>query len=319
MKDLKDKIFELIKESDTIALFAHESPDGDAVGSVMAFYEFLIAMNKSVDIIMDDIPSVFSWINNIDKAMPSSNREYDLGIALDCANKGRIGQKDNVFDRCKKKINIDHHYTNTDYGDINYVVPSAPACSQIVYYLFKDLSVAITFDMAVAIMTGVITDTGGFANDNVNKETFLLTANLLDKGIDFYGIYNKVFSRKSIPQTLLIKMALDRLEILHDGKIAFTYITKEDMDNVSAKLGDHEGLVELGRNIEGVEVSIFLREDDGYKISLRSNGNVRVNDIAAVFGGGGHVVAAGAKVNNMSFKETKEALINETIKAIVQK
>ena len=315
---MKSSIFNLIKDSKSILLLTHESPDGDALGSVMAFYEFLIAMNKSVDIIMDDIPSVFSWVNNIDKVISSSNKEYDLGIVLDCANKSRIGQKNNVFDKCRKTINIDHHYTNTDYGNINYVVPSAPACCQIVYYLFKDLGIAINFDMAVAIMIGIITDTGGFANDNVNKETFLLTANLIDKGIDFYGIYNKVFSRKSLSNVKLTKMALDRLEILHDGKIAFTYITKEDMDNVGAKTGDHEGLVEIGRNIDGVEVSIFLREDNGYKISLRSNGNARVNDIAAVFGGGGHVVAAGAKVDNMSFKETKEALINETIKVIKQ-
>ena len=317
MKKMKDSILSLIKESESIALFTHENPDGDAIGSVMAFYEFLIVMNKSVDIVMDNIPPVFSFISNLDKAICKSDKKYDLAIVLDCANKERIGQTDNIFDRCKKKINIDHHYTNTDYGDINYVVPNAPACCQIVYYLFKDLNIPISLEMGEAIMTGVITDTSGFRNDNVDKDTFALAANMRDKGIDVYKIYNRTLCRKSMPQVALMRMALDRLEILHDGKIAFTYLSKEDMDNVGAKLGDHEGLVDIGRNIEGVEVSIFLREDDGYKVSLRSNGSARVNEIAAAFGGGGHVMAAGAKIN-MPFKETKEALIRETIKVMEQ-
>ena len=119
----------------------------------------------------------------------------------------------------------------------------------------------------------------------------------------------------TLPQMILKKIALERLELLRDGKIAFTYITKEDMVNAKALLGDHEGLVDLVKDIIGVEVSIFMREDDGYKISLRSNGKINVREIAEVFGGGGHMMAAGLKINK-SLEKVKQDIINETIKVV---
>ena len=125
----------------------------------------------------------------------------------------------------------------------------------------------------------------------------------------------KYLTRKSMAQIKLMKIVIDRLEFFLDGKIAFSYMTKEDMENVCAKMGDHEGLVNIGRNIEGVEASVFIREDDGYKVSLRSNGLVDVNVIASKFGGGGHPMAAGIKFNS-NFKETKDNIINEIIKEL---
>jgi len=308
-------IFELINKSDSIVILTHENPDGDAVGSSMAFYNLLKDMNKTVDIVMSKIPSVFSYIKNIDMIQEDTDKEYDLAIILDCASKERICQKSNIFARCRKSICIDHHISNGLYGDINFVDGKSPACCQVVYYLFKDFGVNISLEIAECLMTGILTDTNGFKNDNVNKETFLLTAELFDLGIDFHGLYNKILCKKSTSQHILQKMALERLELFSDGKIAFSYISEEDMANCNAKIGDHEGLVELGRDIIGVEISIFIREDDGYRVSFRSNGKIDVNKIAAVFGGGGHKMAAGAKIN-ASFKETKEMLINETKKVL---
>ena len=114
-----------------------------------------------------------------------------------------------------------------------------------------------------------------------------------------------------------MKIALDRLEFLYDGKIAFTYILKDDFAKVGAKAGDHEGIVDIGRSIEGVEVSVFVRENDGFTVSLRSTGKYDVNEIANSFGGGGHKMAAGGQLN-MSFEETKEIIIN-AIKSVLEK
>ena len=137
-----------------------------------------------------------------------------------------------------------------------------------------------------------------------------MAAELVDIGVDIHKIYYLVLSKKSMAQYLLMKMTLDRLELTCDGKIAFSYISEEDMANVGAKMGDHEGLVDLGRNVGGVEVSVFMREcGDVYRISLRSNGLIDVNKIAKKFGGGGHMMAAGIKTTG-SFKETKEAIID---------
>lgn len=312
---MKKEIFDIINKSNTIALFGHKSPDGDAIGSVLAFYDMLSNINKEVDMIMTDVPPLFSYLKHIDKIKETSQKEYDLAIVLDCANRERIGQNNDVFSNCRTSVAIDHHITNTEFCDINYIEPDAPACCQVIYYLFKEMNMNITNDMGYAIATGLLTDTGGYRNNNVNNKTFLMSADLIELGIDIHQIYYDVLCKKTVAQQELIKMACDRLEYFCDGKIAFSYISAEDMENIGAKFGDHEGLVDIGRNVEGVVVSVFLREDNGYKVSFRSNGEINVNEIAAIFGGGGHLMAAGAKIN-LSFKETKDAVIKEITKAI---
>ena len=143
-----------------------------------------------------------------------------------------------------------------------------------------------------------------------------MAAELIDAGINIHEIYYLVLSKRTMAQYLLMKMTLDRLEMFCDGKIAFSYISEEDMANVGAKMGDHEGLVDLGRNIGGVEASIFMREcSDCYRVSLRSNGLVDVNKVAQQFGGGGHKMAAGIRFNG-NFKETKDALIDAITKEL---
>lgn len=315
---MKSKIWETIKESNSIILLTHENPDGDAIGSMMAFYHMLSSINKSVDMVVLEVPEAYMHLDSINKIVDKSDKNYDLAIVVDCANRERIGQSNCEFEHCKKTIGIDHHASNTNFCDINYVEDNTSACAQVIYYLFKEWNVKITKKIGECLTTGLITDTTGFRNNNVDKNSFLMAAEMLDLGVDLHNIYYMVLSKKTMPQYLLVKMTLDRLELYDDGKIAFSYISREDLENVGAKYGDHEGLVDLGRNIGGVEVSIFMREDDGYRVSFRSNGKICVDGIAAKFGGGGHKMAAGAKVN-MSFKETKDMLINETMKEISKK
>ena len=312
---MSNKIIDLINSSKNIVLLAHESPDGDAIGSVLSFYSFLKSINKNVDMIFPKIPNNFLNIDDIKYAVIDSNKEYDLGIIVDCANKKRIGQVSDVIDRCNKTINIDHHVSNTKYADVNYIKGEISACCQVIYYLFKEWNINVDRNIATYLMMGLLTDTNGFMNNDVDKDTFLMAAEIKEMGIDINSIYMNYLARKSMAQIKLMKIVIDRLEFFLDGKIAFSYMTKEDIENVSAKMGDHEGLVNIGRNIEGVEVSVFIREDDGYKVSLRSNGIVDVNVIASKFGGGGHPMAAGIKFNS-NFKETKDNIINEIIKEL---
>lgn len=308
-----NNIIDLIKESDSILLMTHEQPDGDAIGSVMAFYYLLKDMNKTVDKLLLEAPHSFNYLTSINNTVDKDN--YDLGIIVDCSSKERIGQGNNEIDKCKKTIVIDHHISNTYYGDINHVEVNTSSCCQIIYYLFKSWKIKFTKEIAEVLILGMLTDTSGFANDNVDKKTFMMVAELLDTGVDFHKIYYNILSKKNKAQYLLTRLVFSRLELICDGKIAFSYITKKDLDDVGALNGDHEGLVDIGRNIEGVEVSIFVREDDGFRVSFRSNGNVLVNNIAAKFGGGGHNMAAGAKING-SLEETKKMLIEETIKEL---
>ena len=310
-----NNILDVIHVSNNILLLTHENPDGDAVGSVMALYLVLKDMKKNVEFIILDIPPLFSFLPSIDNVINKSGKKYDLAIVLDCSSKERIAISNNEFDRCKQSIVIDHHISNTSYGTINYVKHDVSSCSQVLYSLFKNWNITFTKEIAECLLTGVLTDTNGYGNIDVDKNTFLMTAELLDTGVDFNYLYYTVISKKNMAQYLLTKITMDRLEFFENGKIAFSYITNEDFIKVGANIGDHEGLVNIGRNIAGVEVSIFVRENDYYYISFRSNGKTFVNNIASKFGGGGHPNASGARVKG-DFLEIKNKLINETIKEL---
>ena len=312
---MEQKIKKMIDDSDSILLLTHENPDGDAIGSVMAFFHYLKKYGKNVDIVMPEYPEIFNFIENINSVVDSSSKIYDLGIVCDCANKNRIGQLNEEINNCKNIINVDHHKSNTMFGNINYVMGEEPACCQVIYHLFKYLNTEIDIKMGIDLMTGLLTDTNGFRNNAVNEETFLMAAELYNKGVDIYYLYKKILTMRNTAQFELMKIVMNRLEFFGNGKIAFSYITKDDMFLVGAKLGDHEGLVDIGRSISGVEVSIFVREDNGYKVSLRSNDKVDVSLIANIFGGGGHTMAAGCKIDE-EFNVVKDKLIKAVEKVI---
>ena len=197
------------------------------------------------------------------------------------------------------------------FADYNFVNPMAPACCQILVTVLEALGIEIDKEIGTCLLTGIITDTGGFKYSGVTSETFEFAAELLNKGVNVSNIYKKVLQTLSKPSFELRRRAMNRLEFLEEGKIAFTYITLKDEEETMAGSNSHDGIVEMGRDIEGVEISIFLREkEDGYKISLRSNEYVNVSDICLMFSGGGHIRAAGGSVN-LPFEQAKQKVIDE--------
>lgn len=293
-----DQILKCIKKSKNIVIVTHENPDGDAVGSSLAMYHVLKGLKKNVDIIIPEYAKCFNELPGIDEVIKESDKVYDLAISLDVATDKLLNVWVKYFREADQRIVIDHHSTNTMFGDINYVDLSAPACAQVVYMLIKHYRWKITPEIGTCIMAGIITDTGGFQYSGVSRDTFNIAAELLDAGVNISKVYKKVFDTKTKSSFELRRIALDRMEFLEDDKIAFTYITNEDERKVNAGVGDYEGIVSEGRSIEGVEVSIFLHElkDGEFKISLRSNSYVNVSDVCIMFGGGGHIRAAGAKM-----------------------
>lgn len=312
-----NQINNIINESNSILLLTHIRPDGDAVGSVFAFYHYLKSLNKDVEIIIEDAPELFDFVNDFEKINKLSRDSYDLGIVVDCASLDRVGQLDNRLAYCKSTLCIDHHISNGNYCDINYVEGEVSSCCQVIYYLFKELNIALNNDIALDLATGMLTDTNGFRNDNVNSETFNMAADLVKYDINFHKIYEITLFNKSYAKHNLMKIALERLEFLCDGKIAFSYLLKDDFSKVGAKVGDHEGIVDIGRSIDGVEVSVFVRENDGFTISLRSTGKYDVNEVAKIFGGGGHKMSAGGQIDG-NLEETKETVIN-AVKQVIFK
>ena len=314
-----DEIIDEIKQANTIVVLTHETPDGDAIGSSLGVKLALEKIGKMVDVIITECPRMYDYLPKFTEIKKNSDIEkYDLAISVDCADLKRLDKKE-YFENALKTIVIDHHGSNNMYGDLNYVNPAAPACSEIILAILTYFKFDIDIDIGTCLMTGIITDTGGLQYPATTADTFEYTAELLRKGVNISEIYKRTLHTKTRANFELGKRVIERLELLEDGKIAFSYITLKDLNDVNAEEGDHEGLVNIGREIENVEISIFIRqknEQDEYKISMRSNSDkINVSDICMIFGGGGHPRAAGAVIKGdvQTIKEKLLAVINKMI------
>lgn len=311
-----DEILVEIKNAENIVIMAHEAPDGDAIGSSLAMCLATRNMGKNSYVLMKDIPENFSYLPGREFVITESEIEtFDLAIVLDCPNIKRVCPEFiPYFENAKVKVEIDHHNKNDMFGDYNIVNHVSPATAQILVSSFEYLGIEITKDIGICLLTGVITDTNGFRNSNVTVECFDFASWALGKGINLSKIYKQSMLTMTKEKFEAEKLAMNRLEFFADGKIAFTYMTIADGVELGLKAGDRDGIVEIGKSIEGVEVSIFLYEKEkGYKASLRSNEYVNVSEICLMFGGGGHIKAAGANLN-MPLEEGKKAIIAEVTK-----
>ena len=308
-----DNIKEEINNANSIVILTHEMPDGDAIGSSLAMYNGLKSLNKNVDVIISDASKTYNFLAGYEDIKTVGEDSYDLAIALDCGDVKRLNGYSEYFENAKTTIEIDHHAVNTMFADFNFVNPTAPACAQILITVLKQLDIEITKEIGECLLTGIITDTGGFKYQGVSTETFEFAAELLDRGVNVSNVYKKVLQTISRTKFELRKKAMERLEFLEDGKIAFTYIKSEDETGLNAEPDAHEGIVEMGRDVEGVEISIFLRESkekDLFKVSLRSNEYANVADICLMFNGGGHARAAGGSIR-LPLEEAKQKIIEE--------
>lgn len=311
-----DEILEEIKKANTIVLLTHETPDGDAIGSSLGLKNALEKIGKKSDLIMTSYARTFEFLPKSDEIKSESDIEkYDLAISLDCATLKRLDKKE-YFEQAKKTIVIDHHGSNNMYGDINYVNPVAPACSEILLAMLLYYNIEVDSKIGTCLMTGIVTDTGGFQYQSTTADTFEYAAEMLRKGVNISDICTKTLQTKTVANFELQKRVMDRLELLENGKVAFSYINQKDMKEVKAEEGDHEGLVNIGRSVEGVEVSIFIRQKDNeniYKVSMRSSSYVNVSDVCLMFGGGGHPRAAGAQIQG-DINQVKDKILKEVRK-----
>ena len=308
-----DEIVKEIKQADNIVILTHESPDGDAIGSSLAVKLMLQELDKQADVIIPEYPRMFGFLPSANEIKEESDiKNYDLAISVDCGNFKRLA-KNEYFENAKKTIVIDHHGSNNMYGDLNYVNPASPACCERLISMAEYFGVKITKEIGTCIMTGIITDTGGFRYNGITPDTFEYTAELIRIGVDIPDIYKRTMGTKTRANFELMKRIMNRMELLEDGKVSFTYMTSQDELEVNAESGDHDGLVNIAKDIEGVQVAIFVRQKDNedvYKVSLRSEDGINVSDICLLFGGGGHARAAGALIKG-TLEEVKEKLMKE--------
>ena len=292
-------ILEEVKNAKTIGISGHVRPDGDCIGSCMGLYLYLkkVCPGARVQVMIEKPADIFSCISDIEEInsdFEPITEEFDVYIALD-AEKSRLGDAEKFFDRAKKKINIDHHISNAEgSGDINYIVPGASSTSELIYQVITDKS-EIDVQIAKALYIGIIHDTGVFQYSNTSPETLRIAAELIAYGFDFPEIIDKTFYEKTYLQNQIWGRALLESILFMNGRCVVSMISKKTMSFYNAKPYDLDGIVSQLRSIKGVECAVFMYQTDDmeYKVSLRSGGIVNVAEIAALFGGGGHVKAAG--------------------------
>ncbi|MGM0500958.1 MAG: DHH family phosphoesterase [Bacillota bacterium] len=298
--DFKD-IVKLLKEYDEFLVTSHVNPDGDNIGSSLAFKIFLEQLGKEVEVVIDDkVPDCFSFlpqVHEIKRYNPDLDLEFDALIVLDSGDKGRINNVANLVEQ-QKIINIDHHADNTLFGDYN-LVRDVAATGELVYQLINNIAEA-SFNQAVAtaIATALITDTGSFRYSNTTAQTHQIMAELLSYDIDVNYIMRQIFENNSYQSILLRAKVLEDLKLDKTGKISWVKISQEILEKTNATWEDAEGIVSYPRSIKGVEVAVLFKEHaaDKVKVSLRSNEYFPVDEIAHQFDGGGHSKAAGCLI-----------------------
>lgn len=294
-----------VEAARTIAIGGHLRPDGDCVGACMGLYGYIKDNfpEKKVSVYLEEFPEAFTYLREEEAFKESCppGEPYDLFVSLDCGDIDRLGDAYSVMKSAKHVCCVDHHITNTKFGDENFVVPDASSTSEILYG-FMDVD-KIGYAAACALYTGIVHDTGVFKHSCTSSKTMQIAGNLMDKGIPFGKIIDGSFYMKSYKQLQIMGRCLMESVRIMDGRCIFSVVRKNIMDFYEAKPSDLDGIIDQMRTTEGIEVAILLdeRETGEYKVSMRSNEIVDVSTIARYFGGGGHVRAAGCTIKGNAY------------------
>lgn len=304
-----------ISEDLSIAVVSHKNPDGDSLGSLIAMGLSLDKLSKNVIFVKPDvIPEDYLFLPALEKMiqLDSLNIDIDLLIVLDSSDPDRLGLNKNLLEISKRIINIDHHISNTNFGDLNIVIPESSSTGEIVFELLSKANFPIDTDIATCIYTAISTDTGRFSYQSVTKNTHLIISELYNYGIDGYEINKNLYQNRSLSRTKLFILAVSNLEFYKDGKVAIAKVTKDMYSKTGAKPDETEGIVEFLRDTEGVEVACLLKElkNHDVKLSVRTKEYVDANKICSFFDGGGHLRASGAS-STLSIEETEKILLKE--------
>lgn len=318
---IKNDILYQIETSRCIAVVGHVMPDGDTLGSCLALGRALKSAGKKVNLFCQDSPPIsFSYLNGVDwfQKPDGSSYSFDLVIALDCSDIERMGSCRMILGPNSKIINIDHHISNTLYGDINWVDPTASSTGELVYSLIKSLIQTLDIDMAEALYTAITTDTGSFCFSNTTSMTHRVTAEILECGIDVDRISALLFKSRTLAKTILLGAALNTLRMYFKNSVAVISITREMIHKSGAEDQDTEGIIDFAKEIDGVKLGILFKETENgcTKIGFRSKESIDVSVLAAKFGGGGHKRAAGCVINESIEKAENKVL--EAFEAIYQ-
>ena len=303
-----EAVLEVVRRGQRFAVCSHARPDGDAVGSMLACGMMLAELGKHADLYAaDPVPRIYRGLPCAETIRRATRVEgdYDAAILLECDGvaRTRLGGLEGRF-----LVNIDHHASWRTFAEVNWIEEDACAVAEMVYRLARAAGTAVTPAMAACLYAAVLTDTGSFCYEGTDAHAFELARELVRCGADPAQIAREVYFSNPLPKMLLLGTALTRLR--REGRLAWLWVTDEDMRRTEASEEDCEGIVNYAIGIAGVEAAVLLRElgDGQIRLSLRSKGRVNVARIASSFGGGGHRHAGGCTLEGPLETATEEIL-----------
>ena len=305
-RSARDRVLSELRDAGRLVVVAHENPDGDAIGSLVAMRAILTEIGKDCVMFIDahdlPLPQEYSFLplDGLVSEPPADVGDRTI-VFLDCGNidrnpaeafRGADGVRLHI-------LNIDHHHDNTHFGSVNLVVPEASCTAEIVWDLMNDLGVTPTRTIADALYVGLITDTGRFMYENTGTQAHLMAADLIEAGVDVHEIYRHVYEGVPYGKLALLARGLSNVERYDDGRLTITDLSVGDFSESDAEESYSEGLIDHLRAVEGTRLAALVRDrlggsNGGRKVSLRAGDDaIDVSAIARAQGGGGHRQAAG--------------------------
>ena len=298
-----NEIAQVLREQESFVIMSHVRPDGDALGYVIAMALCLRQLGKKVTVWNEDgMAEKFLFLPGAELVVtpPSEPQEFDVAIALDTAVQNRLGTCLNSIKKAGIWINMDHHISNTRYGDLVHIDSSAPATGEILFEFFRAENFPVSREIADNLFVAISTDTGSFQYPNTSARTYEIGAELLRAGVNVGQLSQLMYESQPRRRILLMRELLNSMRITCDNRVASFSLSLATARELGAKPEDTEGLIDIIRSIEGVLIAGFFEELPGGKtrISLRSkDARFDVCKICAQFGGGGHTLAAGARTS----------------------
>ena len=292
------KFKEQLKDANSIALISHLDPDGDNLGSLTALSKSLLNLGKKVyPIEFDKIPENLKFLPNLDLLSDNTDININMIICLDCANYERLGQIDELFNKAKYRINIDHHQSNEFYGDVNIVKKGYSSTCELVFDLINEINLPIDKEISMSLLTGISTDTGRFLYSATTADTLAKASRLVENGADMMKINELIYQSKKFEAQLLENEILSKTEIYNDY-VAFSFVMTDQLNKYNVEISDIDSVINTFRDTDKIKISVLIKQqtENEYKVSFRSKGNIDVGLIAKNLGGGGHKNAAATRI-----------------------
>ena len=311
MIDSFKKILDEIQKAHYILIVTHKNPDADTISCGLALSNFMYENKIKHKVYNKDtnIPKRLDLLPKFDKITNIIPKYYDLVIYVDCANQYRA---DIEIEDGKKIINIDHHQSNDNFGDINIVDDTKASTAEVVYDFFKYNNITISKNIAKCLYVGIYDDSIAFTTPRTTKETFAKVQNLVDTGIDVCDIANNLIRRESLAKYRILPKILDTLQLHKEGAIATIYLDDIWLKETGALVNECDDVVDMVLNIAVVKIVAYFRAIDGkIRVSLRGKGEYDLSAIASQFGGGGHKNAAGLTIESDNIESSIKKLLDK--------